>query len=545
MTADMGLRAPSVASLTTGSASTVPDREQAWNPKAATAEVPTMPPARWLHRQLPRRRQRALLLVVLGLAWGLAVLVLSDAGMPLVEVDGVYKPVRQLSCTDSFWPADVCGLEGENCLPSQFDEVLPIACPAHCGKTKTASPHLVGAAEVVNQPLVVGGPYYRADSHICASAVHYGLFDDARGGCGLARTGAMTNSFQASHMYGIGSVAVGTYFPMAFRFRPDSAFACAPPRDRRWLLPYLSAAFTSAVVLFSASAAVPLLTAVAVGFVHARLTMRDPETASVPVHLWTATSSAAPLSALGALAVAALCAGVVYKRSQGPTSPKVAASLDRAALWLGAFWLGLLSFSVLPQFIMEPLRTPLYYFALAGLLSLPRLKHTSSSRLVLLSQGLLLGLFVVSIARSGLAPPFSATAAPGTGPAGPPSGLLPTPPYPEILAPAMTIGFGGSNATFHWRTPVPAGVDGISMLLNDVERERRHFSASSSARHDGFVWRRTPQAVPDFIRFGWVREGRVLAWSPAGTWEADGTWTGIDGVGAARARVIEDGDSDY
>lgn len=513
-----------------------------------------MPPARWLHRQLPRRRQRALLLVVLGLAWGLAVLVLSDAGMPPVEVDGVYKPVRQLSCTDSFWPADVCGLEGEKCLPSQFDEVLPIACPAHCGKTKAARPHLVGAAEVVGQPLVIGGPYYRADSHICASAVHYGLVDDARGGCGLARTGAMTNSFQASRMHGIASVAVATYFPMAFRFRPDSAFACAPPRDRRWLLPYLSAAFAAAVLLFSVSAAVPLLTAVAVGFVHARLTLRHPETASVPVHLWTATGSAAPLSALGALAVAALCAGVVYKRSQGPTLPQATASLDRAALWLGAFWLGLLSFSVLPQPLMEPLRTPLYYFALTGLLSLPRLTRTSSPRLGLLFQGLLLGLFVVSIARSGLVLPFSATTAaaavPGTGPAPVSSSLLPTPPYPEMLAPAITIGFGGSNATFHWRTPPPAGVDGISMLLNDVERERRHFSTSSSsspssARHDGFVWRRTPQAVPDFIRFGWLRDGRVLAWSPAGTWEADGAWTGIDGVGAARARVLEDGDSDY
>lgn len=539
MPADTGLHTHSVASPP-GSASTAPER----GPNAAAVAAPMTPSARWLHRQLPRRRQRALLLVVAGLVWGLAVLVLSDVGMLPAEVDGVFKPVRQLACTDSFWPADVCGLEGENCLPSQFDEVMPFACPAHCGKAKAEKPHLVGDAELVGRPLVIGGPYYRADSHICAAAVHYGLVDDARGGCGLVRTGSMTNSFQASHMYGIGSIAVRTYFPMAFRFRPDSGFACAPPPDRRWTLPYLSAAFTSAVVLFSASAAVPLLTAVAVGFVHARLTMRSPETASVPVHLWSATTSASPLSAVGALAIAALCAGVVYKRSHGQTSPEAAVSLGRAASWLGAFWLGLRSLDVLPPTWMAPLQTPLYYFALAGLLSLPRPAHTGSPRLALFSQGLLLGLLVVSIARSGLVLPFSATAAaPGIGPAAAPS-VAPTPPYPEILAPAITVGFGGSNATFHWRTPVPAGVDGISMLLNDVERERRSFvrdgRRDAREEHRGFVWMRSPQAVPDFIRFSWLREGRVLGWSAAGTWEPDGAWTGINGVGAVKAEIRED-----
>ena len=502
-------------------------------------------PARWLHRQLPRRRQRALLLAVLGLVWGMTVLVLSDVGMLPVEVDGVFKPVRQLSCTDSFWPADVCGLEGENCLPSRFDEVLPFACPAHCAKTMVEKPHLVGAAEVTSRPLVIGGPYYRADSHICPSAVHYGLVDDTKGGCGLMRTGSMTNGFQASHMYGVGSIAVSTYFPMAFRFRPDSGFACTPPPDRRWMLPYLSAAFMSAVVLFSASSAVPLLTAAAVGFVHARLSMGSLETASVPVHLRAAASPASPLSTVGTLAIAVLCAGAVYKRSQGPILTNAAASLGRAVLWLGAFWLGLLSLDVLPPSLVAPLQTPLYYLALAGVLALPRPTYTSRPRLVLFSQGLLLGLFVVSIARSGLVLPFSAAVAvPSMGPAPAPLALS-TPPYPEILAPAITIGFGGSNATFHWRTPVPAGVDGISMLLNDVERERRSFvrdgQRDAREEHRGFVWVRSPQAVPDFIRFSWLREGRVLGWSAAGTWEPDGAWTGINGVGAVKAEIIENG----
>lgn len=491
-----------------------------------------------------------------SLLYSLAVLVLSStgSGVPPMEVaDGVYQPVEQLSCTDSFWlPDNGCGIEGEKCQPFSNNK-LAFRCPAHCvaaakqriksatvGASTKERPHFVGPETITDgRPLVVGaGPYFRADSHICAAAVYSGLLEDAQGGCGVAETSGMTSMFPAgSYMYGITPVPLRTYFPMAFRFKYDSGAACgndqnssAPSDRRQWVMPLLAAAaYTALVCLFTSSTVVPALSAASSGFLVTRTAMSGPDVSALPAHFRTAAKSGHFLSAAGAFLVALACVSLIARLSARRSPPRSAATYDRAALWLGAFWLGLLSMYLFPVMSSAPLSIPIYYWAIVLLVLLPEAKLRDHARSGL--QALLLGLFVYSIASTGLAWPFSADPTPSLFEQHASSAplFIPSPRYPQILEPEVSIGFGGSNGTFAWRTPVPDGVDGISMLVNDVERERKSFStgAGKNGRYGSFELRRTPQAVPDYIRFSWLQDGRALGWSEAGTWEVDGAWSGI------------------
>lgn len=105
-------------------------------------------------------------------------------------------------------------------------------------------------------------------------------------------------------------------------------------------------------------------------------------------------------------------------------------------------------------------------------------------------------------------------------------------PFPKILEPEIHMD-SISNITFKWAEPVPSDVDGISMLVDDVERARRFFGKNARNKlREGetattFFWQRTPQAFVDFIRFGYIKNGKVLKYSQPGIWFTNGTWTGI------------------
>jgi hypothetical protein len=90
------------------------------------------------------------------------------------------------------------------------------------------------------------------------------------------------------------------------------------------------------------------------------------------------------------------------------------------------------------------------------------------TRTSLFYQGLLIGLFINGIARWGFDP------------------VLQTPealrgdaalnsPLPSILEPAILLGPTVSNISFSWTAPPFPRIDGISILVNDVERYRRYF----------------------------------------------------------------------
>lgn len=153
----------------------------------------------------------------------------------------------------------------------------------------------------------------------------------------------------------------------------------------------------------------------------------------------------------------------------------------------------------------------LHHYVLALLL----LPGTSiQTRPSLLYQGILLGLFVNGIARWGFA------------------SILETPDslrsdgafdssVPSVTASVLDM----EHISFSWAQP-PSGsaLDGISVLVNDVERYRAFFAEMSSSG-DNFTWPRTADmSLPEYFRFGYVRKGLALDYSEPGIWYGNGTW---------------------
>lgn len=372
------------------------------------------------------RRLRITIVALLFLTWSLIFTTLASDKPPLVKPtpSSDWTPVRRLTCTDTFWDPDTCGMDGADCEPSSSGQLVPFQCPANClrdGVIPPHRPHRVGGEEVTGRPLVIGGPIYRGDSYICPAAVHAGVVDDAAGGCGVARHMGMTNSFSASYMYDVESLDVQTYFPSTFRFTVESEDMACPRgmmdaadggagagAGAAWALPYVSAAHTALVWRTTGSRTARSLWALAVTYAH--LSLRP-----------------------------------------------------GARRWARSW-------------VVAPVQPP---------------------------------------------PTRAAT---------PDGSDVPT---PRVLEPVI-VQDSVSSITFHWATPVPEGVEGISMMVDDVERARRFFGEGASKNRlkegeetDSFIWRRTPQAFVDYIRFGWIKNGRVLKYSQPGTWLTNGTWTGI------------------
>lgn len=380
---------------------------------------------------LPSSRRKIVILAVLVLTWSLAFTTLSHDGLPPIQAQTTssssseWLAVKKLSCTDTFWVPDDCGMDGVKCK-SQANQFTAFHCPANCvrdGVVNGTKPHLAGDKEILGKPLVIGGPIYRGDSYICPTAVHAGVVDDATGGCGVVKFMGMTNSFPGYFMNNVESMEVETYFPLTFRFTVESdELQCPAARqDTKWALPFVSAAHTALVWRSSQSSTVRTVWSLAVIYAHLRL-RQD--------------------------------AGAGSRRMSSLLSPRTAPDSSGAA------------------------------------------------------------------------------------------DMLKDVPIPQILEPEIFMGTI-SNATFKWATPVPKGVEGISMWVDDVERKRRYFGDEGAKKNelgeeetaDSFVWRRTPQAFVDYIRFGYIKDGKVLKWSQPGVWYTNGTWTGIPPEPKAKARA--------
>lgn len=153
----------------------------------------------------------------------------------------------------------------------------------------------IGLDEVIYQPLVVGGGdadgTYRADSFICAAAVHHGVFSvcsiltvlilatgdefmhlpqDSTGGClSLRFLADPYTDFIGSTSHGIPSVSFPSEFPFAFRFEPTSQTDCRDLRNDMLIFEtIMSAAFG---LLFRTSAGIFYWVSVCFGYWHITL----------------------------------------------------------------------------------------------------------------------------------------------------------------------------------------------------------------------------------------------------------------------------------
>lgn len=542
-----------------------PDPPRTWKITPYFPAVQTAPLV-LLDRLAPKRKQKFWLLIALYFCFLLVFITVLHESAFADTVPGYGTPTN-LGCTDTFWAKDNgCGLNGDQCRPFEnFTQAF--RCPANCLGTQVLNPYAIGSQVVNYKEVVIGGSndpsrsvqtaVYRGDSFICSAAIHAGFITNQEGGCGaLSLTGNQSN-FPSVQQHGITSFAFDSDFPLSFQFLENTLTKC---KDLRWPLLAVTIIFTTILSLFTTSPAVFFFSEFAGLFFHVAL-VSDPPTESSYYALVS--------DAFGRFLPAAFCAFAIYQFAIRRTLQGLRAQFEKTLLWLGGCFVGCLdnyTFDKIPIQRLTPhdikqqpgaitalviivvvlvviavgqawaLRVegllPRYLalyicmgVCLCLFLAIPdmnlRIHHyilallllpgtAMQTRPSLLYQGLLVGLFINGIARWGF-DSILQTAAQLQG-----DGLIGSA-LPNVTQPS----FGGkSDITFSW-DPIPTGYDGISILVNDVERFRAYV-------YDGphnFTWTRTaPPTDPEYFRFGFMTGSTSGDYTAAGIWKLDGSW---------------------
>ncbi|ATY59531.1 LCCL domain containing [Cordyceps militaris] len=537
-------------------------------------------PLRALDRLLPGRRRRQWLLLVYLAVWVVAFALIKWRETVSGEIAGGWGRPQAIGCGAAYFSrGNTCGVDGADCRPFN-GTALPFRCPGNCASYRVLNPRAVGDQEVVYRPLIVGGPTtdlddpvasatYRGDSYICGAAVHAGVVSNTDGGCGVVRLVGHRQDFVASERNGISSVGFPSYFPQAFQFVPVECRAT----DARFSLLALSVVFSAVLGLCTASPAAFYFPT----FVGAFWTVGMATDA--PSH----TTVAALFSTILGRFVPAMFAGwVVYdKMGVRRTLGGLTAQVEKIILWLGACWVGALdnytldfipiqrlsghdlaqqpgaraalAVIVIALFVIVVLQAwcfrqearftryiKLYALFVAGIvlsLLLPglnlRIHHyvlallllpgtSMQTRPSLLYQGLLVGLFINGIARWGWGSFLETDAAlQGDAQLG---SLLPSVRAPAIVWANATAG-AQSTITFRWELPPLETYDGISILVNDVERYRAYFDDTDAPARE-YTWTRNSSlGLPEYFRFGFMVDNTAGDYTKAGVWSKDGKWT--------------------
>ncbi|KAI4112545.1 MAG: hypothetical protein LQ345_006319 [Seirophora villosa] len=465
-----------------------------------------------------------------------------------------------------------CGLNGNRCRP--FDNAYQaFRCPANCRSVHVTTPHAVGAQDVNYRRFVIGGPaedelgrstseyVYRADSFVCQAAIHAGVVSNEKGGCGVVKLSGFHSNFTSTIRNGIQSISFDASFPKSFTFVSGLSSSCI--KDLRWPLLAVTVVFTTILSLCSASPSVFFPTIFTMLFFHVGL-VSDPPT----------NTNYASLSSLiiGRFLPAAFVAAVFYRYSVKPQQHDLNAYVERTILWLGGAWVGslnnytfdfipiqrltpsdlraqsgaplalsiiiilLLAIAIgqvwylrlegrLPKYlaiygmfvtflivcvIIPQLHLRIHHYFLA-LLLLPGTRL--QTRPSLLYQGILVGLFINGTARWGFDSILQTTSE-LRGPDGPLHSAL-----PNITSIVPTV----SNITFEWAIPPLArGYDGISALVNDVERWRWYIGEGQPVK----TFERQEEGEVEYFRFALMRGSGAADFTKAGVWEGDGVWKG-------------------
>jgi hypothetical protein len=501
------------------------------------------------------------------------------AQLPTKDGDG--NDVVNLDCVDTLWKRkNECGIDGINCRPFS-NQSFAFRCPAKCGDVQILNPHVVGPLEVNYRQLVIGTGRYRGDSFICGAAIHAGIVDDSNGGSGRINLEGDHDNYASTRHHGIESIPFDSYFPLSFSFVLEDG--SLPSSDHRSALLLVSLLCTAVLAICSTSPKIffPIFTLI---FAHVSF-VSDPSTAAyrnttvLPDHVSMFTKRLLP---------ALFVAVVVYSTTIKRTLSGLTAHLEKTLFWLGGFWIGALSnytFDWIPisrltahdleqqpgaklalamiiLILVVIIVGQVYYFWLEGrlprylglyglfvlgiivclmtpgvnfrihhyILALLLLPGTSlQTRPSLLYQGILLGLFVNGVARwdfdSVLQTAESLRADARL------ESVVPKILQPEIYVGTASVGIGayvGTEtlvASFTYDAH-PIGVDGISVLVNDVERDRAFYDDGIDGRWTSFEWTRPADSgLNEYFRWAYIRGGRTLDYSKPGTLFANGTWS--------------------
>lgn len=363
---------------------------------------------------------------------------------------------------------------------------------------------------------------------------------------------------------GISSVGFDSNFPMSFGFNQTDAIvkASGKCKDPRWNLLVLSVVFSVLFSLLTTSPAAFFAPIFTILFFQIAMASDPPSYSNYPFLASTT---------LGRFLPAAFVMALMYRFSVRKTLVNCKAHMETTVLWLGGAWVGAMSPYTFEKIPLQRLTThdlhqqpgaitalivivlvlffvvlyqawclrnegrlPRYLalYAILGIgillcLAVPhltlRIHHyilallllpgtSLQTRVSLLCQGILVGLFINGIARWGF-DPILQTAASLQGDAQLGSGIA------SILEPVVN----GTSITFEW-AGLLRGYGGYSMLVNDVER----FQGTQG----NVTWTRGAGEAPEYFRFGFVRYlpfGSVgySDFTRAGVWWANGTWSGI------------------
>ncbi|KAF1834039.1 LCCL domain-containing protein [Decorospora gaudefroyi] len=504
--------------------------------------------------------------VIVLLLWFFMFVWFLSAQLPIQDGDG--NSVLNLDCVDTLWKRkNECGIDGIDCRPFG-NQTFAFRCPAKCGDVQILNPHIVGPLEVNYRPLVIGTGRYRGDSFICGSAIHAGIVDNRRGGGGRVNLIGTHDNFASTKHHGIESIPFDSYFPLSFSVVFDDSFQSnSNPRSA---LLAVSLLVTAALAIFSTSPAIffPIFALI---FAHVSF-VSDPPSASyrnvtvLPDHISMFAKRLLP-----ALFVAVVLYSTTIKR----TLSDLTAQIEKALFWLGGFWIGALSnytfdwipisrltahdleqqpgaklaLAIIVLMLVAIIVGQVYYFWLEGrlirylglygllvfgiivclaipgvnlrihhyILALLLLPGTSlQTRPSLLYQGVLLGLFVNGIAR------WDFDSVLQTSDALRADARLESV-VPHVLEPAVDVAAEVLVATFTYGAH-PVDVDGISVLVNDVERDRAFYDEVDGT-WTPFKWTRSVDTdLNEYFRWAYVRHGRTLDYSKPGALYSNGTW---------------------
>lgn len=545
----------------------------------------------WLvDRFIPQFKHRAWLLFFYFSIWIVTFVLVKRKGTIATEIAGWGEP-QSISCGITYWGSgNSCGIDGSDCRPFNGSG-FPFRCSADCESYHVLNPHAVGDQEIVYRSLVIGGgqsngaPTYRGDSYICAAAIHAGVISNGQGGCGVVQLVGRRESFPKANSHGIDSIGFDSYFPLSFNFVKDVDCDAV---DTRWSLLAVSAVFTGVLSIFTHSPALFFFPCFIGIFWTVGMALDPPSAVSVPA-LFS--------NILGKFLPAMFCAWVMFdKMGIRRTLQGLTAQFEKTVLWLGACWVGAMDNYTLSFIPIQRLNKhdldqqpgaraalsiiivvlfcivvsqvwffrqegrlvkylKLYALFVGGIvlaLVLPglnlRIHHyiiallllpgtSMQTRPSLLYQGLLVGLFINGIARWGFASVLQTSEAlQGDAQLGTKLPVIPTP--------AITLAnstHNESTITFHWEDAPSPVYDGISILVNDVERFRTYFDGTDDEEYE-FTWtRKRDLDAPEYFRFAYMEGSDSGDYTKAGIWTEDGDWeTMKSGPSRVKARSSEE-----
>ncbi|KAK9462410.1 uncharacterized protein V1516DRAFT_620821 [Lipomyces oligophaga] len=304
-----------------------------------------------------KHRTKVTAIVIYLASWFLIFVFLSRKSKfsPIVSTN---EEILLLECNNNpLWMSQnyhACGLDASKCAPFE-NTTLSFRCPSSCAGAAKYSMSAVGTENVIYKPYVIGDENgYRADSFICASAVHAGVVSQLSGGCGKLIFSGSRDSYPSSNQNGVQTIKFDSYFPASYVF--DRSVTSENCLDLRWAITGVNIALSAVFAYFVYSPSTFFWGMFIMGFWSIVLASDPPPTNKLP------NPGAEVVSvAFQRLLPTAFIGYVIMLVAIRPALSGMKAQMTKTVLWVGAFWVGALNnytFDELPldRFVAEDIK---------------------------------------------------------------------------------------------------------------------------------------------------------------------------------------------